>query len=92
MKFLFSRKRTLPLVLLLPSLAQASVDSSLKQIRSILLSELLPTLAGISLAFSAGAFLLGSPNAKQYLTYSIFGCVIIYCAQSIVSLIAGAVN
>ncbi|MBS1982740.1 MAG: hypothetical protein JST16_01095 [Bdellovibrionales bacterium] len=80
------------LFLITPTLANASVDSSLKGIQTVLLSQLLPTLAGISLAFSAGAFLMGSQNAKQYLTYSIFGCIIIYAAQSIVSLISSTVR
>ena len=86
------RKLVLPFAFFQPVLAFASVDSSLKGIRTVLLSQLLPTIAGISLALAAGSFFVGSPNAKQYLIYAIIGCIILFGAQSIVSLVSETVR
>ncbi|MCB0390956.1 MAG: TrbC/VirB2 family protein [Bdellovibrionales bacterium] len=73
--------------ILTPIIAQASVESSLMGLKSVLLGSILPIFAVLGLAFAAFSFFTGNPNAKQHLTYALIGSVILFGAQSIVDLI-----
>jgi len=68
-------------------LAHASVESSLMGLKSVLLGSILPIFAVMGLGFAAFSFITGNPNAKQHLTYSVIGAVVLFGAQSIVDLI-----
>ncbi len=78
--------------LLGPSLAFASVESSLLGLKTVLLGSILPIFAVLALGFSAFSFFTGNPNAKQHLVYAISGAVILFGAQSIVDLIQRVVR
>ena len=84
-------KRLVPvfliLLLLTGPLAHASVESSLMGLKSVLLGSILPIFAVMGLGFAAFSFITGNPNAKQHLTYSVIGAVVLFGAQSIVDLI-----
>lgn len=75
------------LLLLTSPLAHASVESSLIGLKSVLLGSILPIFAVMGLGFAAFSFITGNPNAKQHLTYSVIGAVVLFGAQSIVDLI-----
>lgn len=72
--------------------AQASVESSLLGLKSVLLGSILPIFAVLGLAFAAFSFITGNPNAKQHLMYAITGAVILFGAQSIVDLLQRVVR
>lgn len=84
-------KKYLPLLLiallLASPLAHASVESSLLGLKSVLLGSILPIFAVMGLGFAAFSFITGNPNAKNHLTYSVIGAVVLFGAQSIVDLI-----
>lgn len=75
-----------------PYLAQASVESSLLGLKSVLLGSILPVFAVLGLGFAAFSFLTGNPNAKQHLIYAVTGATILFGAQSIVDLIQRVVR
>ncbi len=75
-----------------PLIAHADVVSSLAGLKTVLISSLLPALAVMALGFAAFQFFVGSPNARQNLTYAIVGSIILYGAQSIVDLISRIVR
>jgi type IV secretory pathway VirB2 component (pilin) len=88
-------KKHLYLILLLaltPTLAHASVESSLLGLKSALLGSVLPIFAVIALGFAAFSFFTGNPNAKQHLVAAVSGAVILFGAQSIVDLIERVVQ
>lgn len=88
-------KRNLILVygiLLISSIASASVESSLSGLRDVLLGSILPIFAVLGLGFAAFSFFTGNPNAKQHLVYAITGSVVCFGAQSIVDLIQRVVQ
>lgn len=77
---------------LMPLVAQASVESSLTGLKTVLLTSILPIFAVMALGFAAFNFFSGNPNAKQYLIYAIGGSVILFGAQSIVDLLSRLVR
>jgi type IV secretory pathway VirB2 component (pilin) len=73
-------------------LANASVESSLLGLKTVLLGSILPIFAVLGLGFAAFSFITGNPDAKRHLTYSVIGSVILFGAQSIVDLIERVVR
>lgn len=71
--------------------ADASVESSMQNLQSKLLS-ILPLMSVLGLIFAGFCYLVGSPNARAYMWYAIFGAVIGFGAESIVAFIRGIVN
>ncbi len=78
--------------LLATPLANASVESSLLGLKTVLLGSILPIFAVLGLGFAAFSFITGNPDAKRHLTYSVIGSVILFGAQSIVDLIERVVR
>ena len=72
--------------------ADASVESSLLGLKSVLLGQILPIFAVLGLAFAAFSFITGNPDAKRHLTYAVTGSIILFGAQSIVDLIERVVQ
>jgi hypothetical protein len=72
--------------------ANASVESSLMGLKSVLIGSILPIFAVMGLGFAAFSFFTGNPNSKQHLMYALIGSVILFGAQSIVDLISRLVN
>lgn len=79
-------------LLLVSSIAHASVESSLLGLKSVLLGSILPIFAVLGFGFAAFSFFTGSMNAKQHLIYAITGAVIAFGAQSIVDLLQRVVR
>ncbi len=83
-------------ILILPlvfhSIANASVESSLMGLKTVLIGSILPTFAVMGLGFAAFSFFTGNPNSKQHLQYAVIGSVILFGAQSIVDLISRVVQ
>lgn len=79
-------------MLLVSSIAMASVESSLMGLKNVLLGSILPIFAVLGLGFAAFSFLIGNPNSKQHLYYAITGAVILFGAQSIVDLLQRVVQ
>lgn len=79
-------------LLAMPLLVQASVESSLMGLKTMLLGSILPIFAVLGLGFAAFSFFTGNPNAKQHLVYAVIGSVVLFGAQSIVDLIQRVVR
>ncbi len=77
---------------LAPLLAQASVESSMLELQSKLLGTFLPIASVLGLIFAGLSYLMGSPNARAYLSYAILGAVVGFGAESFVSLIKSIVH
>jgi hypothetical protein len=80
------------LLSIIPTLAHASVESSLIGLKTVLLGSILPVFAVIALGFAAFSFFTGNPLAKQHLMYAVSGAAILFGAQSIVDLIERTVR
>ena len=78
--------------LLIPVMANASVESSMQALQDKLLGTILPLLSVLGLLFAGLSYLTGSPNARSYLGAAILGAAIGFGAESIVSLIRSIVH
>jgi len=79
-------------VLLVPDLAYASLESSLIGIKSKLTGVILPLLSVIGIAIAAISFFTGNQNAKQHIVYAVLGCIFGFGAQAIVDFISQTVR
>jgi type IV secretory pathway VirB2 component (pilin) len=79
-------------ILFLPDLANASLESSLDGIRMKLTGVILPVLSVIGIALAAVSFFTGNPQAKQHIFYAVIGAILGFGAQSIVDFIAQTVH
>ena len=79
-------------MLLMPELCFASLDSSLRGIKTQLTGVILPVISVIGLAIAALSFFSGNPQAKQHIFYAILGCCFGFGAQAIVDLIQATVR
>ncbi len=91
-KFKFLSALALSLILMMPELAIAGLESSLVGIKSRLTGVILPLLSVIGIAIAGTSFFTGNPNAKQHIAYAIIGCIIGFGAQGIVDFIAQTVR
>ncbi len=80
------------LMIFMPELSHASLESSLVGIKSKLTIVILPLLAVIGIAIAAISFFTGNPNAKQHAAYAVIGCIIGFGAQGIVDFIAQTIR
>lgn len=80
------------ILVLLPELAHASLESSLIGIKSKLTGVILPLLSVIGIAIAAISFFTGNQNAKQHIVYAILGCIFGFGAQAIVDFISQTVR
>ncbi len=79
-------------LILWPDLALASVENSLRSIRSKLTGVILPVLAVIAIAWAAFSLMTGNERAKTHIWYAIIGSAIAFGAQSIVDFISQTVR
>lgn len=80
------------LVLFVPGLAHASLESSLEGVKLKLTAVILPVLSVIGIALAAVSFFTGNPQAKQHIFYAVIGAMLGFGAQSIVDFIAQTVR
>ena len=100
MKYLkkqFNRQRitkilSLIILIMLPALAFASVESSLAAVQEKLVGTILPLGAMCGLVIAGLSFVAGHANAKAHLMYAIIGAIVGFGAESIVSLIRSLVH
>ena len=83
---------TVVVLFLATPLVNASVESSLLGLKSVLLGSILPIFAVMGLGFAAFSFITGHQDAKRHLHYAVIGAVILFGAQSIVDLIERVVQ
>jgi type IV secretory pathway VirB2 component (pilin) len=71
----------------IPTIAYATVESSLRNIQTELTSKLLPIAAILGLIVAGFSFVMGKENARNHLVLAVIGAIIGFAAPSIVSLI-----
>ena len=92
-KKLFLTLTVMSLVLvLMPELGLASVESSLIGIQTKLTRVILPALSIIGIAWAAFSMMSGNERAKTHMWYAIFGSIIGFGAQAIVDFISQTVR
>lgn len=79
-------------LLAMPDICHASVESSLLGVKSKLTGFILPVLSVCGLLFAAFSFFTGDERAKQHILYAVIGCGIGFGAQAIVDFISQTVN
>ena len=77
---------------LMPTLAFASVDSSLMAVQSKLIGTVLPLGGMLGLGFAAVSFFMGSPNATQHLKLAVIGAVIGFGGPAIIDLVRSLIH
>ncbi len=80
------------LTAMVPTLALASVESSLMGIQMKLTRVILPTLSVIGIAWAAFSLMTGNERAKTHIWYAIIGSAIGFGAQAIVEFISQAIR
>jgi hypothetical protein len=80
------------IVLLIPDLGYCSVESTLSNISTRLISTILPLVSILGLVFAAISFAMGNPNARGHLMLAIFGAAVGFGAPSIISFIRGLIQ
>lgn len=79
-------------ILMIPNVAQASVESSLMGVQTKLTRVILPVLSVIGIALAGLSFITGHENAKKHIIYAIIGTAIGFGAQSIADMISQTVR
>lgn len=82
----------LGLVMFVPELGFSSVESTLSNISTRLISTILPLVSILGLVFAAISFAMGNQNARAHLMLAIFGAVVGFGAPSIIAFIRGLVQ
>lgn len=70
----------------------ASLESSLRGLRSTLTTVILPVVSVMGLVLASMSLYTGNPQAKQHIVYAIIGCAFGFGAQAIVDLISQTVR
>lgn len=79
-------------LLIVPTIAFGSVESSLQAVQAKLVGTLLPLAAICGLCIAGMSFVMGHANARQHLIYAVVGAIVGFGAESIVSLIRGVIH
>lgn len=79
-------------VFLWPTLANASVQSSLENVQHVLVGRIGPVAAILGFVFAGFSYITGNPNARAHLVLAIIGACVVFGASSIVSFIQSMVN
>lgn len=79
-------------LLVLPTIAFCSVESSLMAVQAKLIGTILPLAAILGLVFAGLSFVAGSPNARNHLILAMIGAAIGFGAPSIVSWIQSLIH
>ena len=92
MKIMYFFLSALPAGILMPTLAFASVESSLLAVQSKLINVILPLAGILGLVFAGFSFFMGNENARGRLILAIIGAVVGFAAPSIIDFIRTLVN
>lgn len=74
-------------VLMVPEMAFATVETTLSNFGTALAGRILPLVAILGLCYAGFGFVTGNPGAKMHLIYAIIGVGIGLGAKSIVDLV-----
>ena len=77
---------------LLPTVASASVQSSLENVQNMLVGRIGPVAAILGFVFAGFSYITGNPNARAHLVLAVIGACVLFGASSIVSFIQSMVN
>ena len=80
------------LVLLVPVMSMASVESTLMSVQNKLVGTIMPLAAIIGLVIAGISMAVGNANAKSHMWYAILGAGIGFGAQSIIAFVRGMVG
>ena len=75
-----------------PEVGFCSVETTLANIQTKLLTVIFPVVAILGLIFAGLSFVSGNPGARQHLVLAVFGAIIGFGAPSIVTFIRGFVQ
>lgn len=75
-----------------PEIAYASVEGTLTNIQTKLITVILPLAAILGLVVAGLSFVAGSPNARSHLFLAIIGAVVGFGAPSIIAFIRSLVQ
>lgn len=75
------------IVLLVPEVAYATVETTLNNFGSAIAGRILPLIAILGLCYAGFGFVTGNPNAKTHLIYAIIGVGVGLGAKSIVDMV-----
>ena len=90
--FIYLSVAILAVILFLPEVSHASLESSLLGIKMKLTGVVMPVVAVIGICFAGISFFTGNPNAKQHIFYAVLGACIGFGAQSIVDFLSQVVR
>ena len=79
-------------VMIHPTPAYASFESSLIDLKSKLSGVVLPLLAVIGLLVAAFSYLTGNINCRQHMTYALIGAGVGFGAQAIIDFISSTIH
>jgi lipopolysaccharide export LptBFGC system permease protein LptF len=79
-------------VVLVPAIGYCSVENTLRDIQTKLITEILPLCAVLGLCFAAFSFFTGNPSARSHLWLAIIGMVIGFGAESIMRFVQALVH
>ena len=79
-------------IIVIPTIAQATVESTLSNIQSRIVSTILPLAAILGLVYAGLSYIAGNPNARNRLVFAILGAIIGFMAPSIVQFIQQLVH
>jgi len=80
------------LIIFMPVLAVASVESTLEIMQSRLVGQVLPLVATLGFVFAGFSYLSGNPNARSHLFLAVIGAVVGFGASSIMTFIRSLVQ
>jgi hypothetical protein len=89
LKMKFYAKIISVLILALPIISLASVESTLGNVQNRLINTILPAVSIIGLAWAALSFVMGHENAKGRVFLAVIGVIIGFSAPSIVDFLRG---
>ncbi len=80
------------IMLCLPLLASASVQSSLENVQDVLVGRIAPLAAILGFVFAGFSYISGNANARSHLVLAIIGACVCFGASSIVSFIQSMIR
>lgn len=80
------------LFLLVPALAFADVENSLRAIQNQLVGTFVPIAATLGFIFAGISYISGNPNGRTHLILALIGAGVAFGASSIMSLIQSLIH
>jgi type IV secretory pathway VirB2 component (pilin) len=91
-KFNLAQSVLFCLLWVMPTLALASVESSLRSIQSELVGTFVPIAATLGFVFAGISYISGNPNGRTHLILACIGAGVAFGASSLMSLIQSLIH